>query len=45
MCIGDNVLTAKLIAQQCDIYTPRGIIMKGPHFRMLLLEVMKAIAP
>jgi len=45
MCTGDNVLTARSIAQQCDIYTSGGIIMEGPHFRMLSPDVMKAIAP
>ncbi len=45
MCTGDNVLTARSIAQQCDIYTPGGVIMEGPHFRMLSPNIMKAIAP
>jgi P-type Ca2+ transporter type 2C len=46
MCTGDNVLTAWLIALQCNIYTTGGIIMEGPHFRMLPLDVTKAtIAP
>jgi Ca2+-transporting ATPase len=45
MCTGDNVLTARSIAQQCNIYTPGGIIMEGPHFRMLPPDIMKAITP
>ncbi|KAN0138924.1 calcium-translocating P-type ATPase [Lactarius tabidus] len=45
MCTRDNVLTARSIAQQCDIYTAGGIIMEGPHFRTLPPDVMKAIAP
>jgi Ca2+-transporting ATPase len=45
MCTGDNVLTAKSIAQQCGIYTPGGIIMEGPHFRTLSPGDMKAIVP
>jgi Ca2+-transporting ATPase len=45
MCTGDNVLTARSIAQQCNIYTAGGIIMEGPHFRMLSPDVMKAIVP
>ena len=45
MCTGDNVLTARSIAQQCNIYTSGGVIMEGPHFRMLSPDVMKAIAP
>lgn len=44
MCTGDNVLTARSIAQQCGIYTAGGIIMEGPAFRSLnekdLLEVV-----
>jgi Ca2+-transporting ATPase len=45
MCTGDNVLTARSIAQQCGIYTTGGVIMEGPHFRTLSPEIMKAIAP
>jgi Ca2+-transporting ATPase len=45
MCTGDNVLTARSIALQCNIYTAGGIIMEGPHFRMLPPDVMKSIAP
>ena len=33
MCTGDNVLTARSIANQCGIFTPGGIIMEGPFFR------------
>ena len=45
MCTGDNVLTAGSIAQQCNIYTAVGIIMEGPHFRILPQDIMKAIIP
>lgn len=45
MCTGDNVLTARSIALQCGIYTPGGVIMEGPHFRLLPPDVMKAIVP
>jgi P-type Ca2+ transporter type 2C len=45
ICTGDNVLTARSIALQCGVYTPGGIIMEGPHFRLLPPEVMKAIVP
>ncbi|KAI9458771.1 calcium-translocating P-type ATPase [Russula earlei] len=45
MCTGDNVLTARSIAQQCNIYTSGGVIMEGPHFRALPPNVMKAIVP
>ena len=33
MCTGDNVLTARSIANQCGIFTSGGIIMEGPVFR------------
>ena len=45
MCTGDNVLTARFMAQQCGIYTTGGIIMEGPHFRTLSPDVMRNIAP
>ena len=45
MCTGDNVLTARSIAQQSGIYTAGGIIMEGPHFRTLSPDIMKAIVP
>jgi Ca2+-transporting ATPase len=45
ICTGDNVLTARSIAQRCGIYTTGGVIMEGPHFRSLSPDIMKAIAP
>ena len=45
MCTGDNLLTALSIAQQCGIYTPGGIVMDGPSFRVLSPDDVKAIAP
>ncbi|KAI0033543.1 hypothetical protein K488DRAFT_47506 [Vararia minispora EC-137] len=45
MCTGDNVLTAKSIAQQCGIYTVGGIVMEGPHFRSLSDPVRRQIIP
>ena len=35
MVTGDNLLTAKAIAEECGIYTPGGIVMEGPTFRNL----------
>ncbi|KAL7420199.1 plasma membrane calcium [Cryptotrichosporon argae] len=35
MCTGDNVLTARSIANQCGIFTAGGIVMEGPMFRKL----------
>ena len=35
MCTGDNVLTARSIANQCGIFTSGGVIMEGPMFRKL----------
>ncbi|KAF8267743.1 calcium-translocating P-type ATPase [Lactarius quietus] len=45
MCTGDNVLTARSIAQQCGIYTAGGVVMEGPHFRTLSPDCMKAVVP
>ncbi|KAI0312928.1 hypothetical protein OF83DRAFT_1143615, partial [Amylostereum chailletii] len=45
MCTGDNVLTARSIAQQCGIYTPGGIVMEGPVFRKLPTEVRRQVVP
>ncbi|KAI0033537.1 hypothetical protein K488DRAFT_47461, partial [Vararia minispora EC-137] len=45
MCTGDNVLTARSIAQQCGIYTVGGIVMEGPHFRALPDQVREQIVP
>lgn len=47
MVTGDNILTAKAIAQECGIYTPStgGIVMEGPIFRRLPEEEMKKIIP
>jgi Ca2+-transporting ATPase len=45
MCTGDNVLTARSIAQQCGIYTPGGIVMEGPYFRTLSPGDLKTIVP
>ena len=45
MCTGDNIPTARSIAQQCDIYTPEGTLMEGPDFRTLSPDAMKAIVP
>ncbi|CAG8725265.1 11539_t:CDS:2, partial [Cetraspora pellucida] len=44
MVTGDNVLTARSIAEQCGIYTG-GIVMEGPEFRNLSNERMKEILP
>ncbi|RDI85057.1 hypothetical protein Vi05172_g5040 [Venturia inaequalis] len=47
MVTGDNILTAKAIAQECGIYTPGtgGIVMEGPVFRKLPDEEMKKVIP
>ena len=36
MVTGDNVLTAKAIAQECGILTTDGEVMEGPNFRRLI---------
>ncbi|CRG85033.1 Ca2+-transporting ATPase [Talaromyces islandicus] len=45
MVTGDNVNTAKAIAQECGIYTPGGVAMEGPQFRKLSSKQMNQIIP
>lgn len=45
MVTGDNLTTAKSIAQQCGIYHGNGIVMEGPAFRDLSETEMDAILP
>lgn len=35
MVTGDNLLTAKSIAQECNIYTEGGVLIEGPAFKKL----------
>lgn len=45
MVTGDNIITAKAIAQQCGIYTPGGIAIEGPEFRQLSHDQMNKLIP
>lgn len=45
MVTGDNVLTAKAIAEDCGILVPGGIVMEGPTFRKLSKKDMDAVIP
>ncbi|KAL9122726.1 MAG: hypothetical protein Q9187_000726 [Circinaria calcarea] len=45
MVTGDNLLTAKAIAEECGIYTSSGIIMEGPKFRSLNKVEMNQVIP
>ncbi|CAG8427274.1 unnamed protein product [Penicillium salamii] len=45
MVTGDNINTAKAIAQECGIYTPGGIAIEGPKFRKLSTRQMNQIIP
>jgi Ca2+-transporting ATPase len=45
MVTGDNINTAKAIAQQCGIYTPGGIAIEGPEFRQLSHDQMNKLIP
>ncbi|KAJ5902140.1 ATPase P-type K/Mg/Cd/Cu/Zn/Na/Ca/Na/H-transporter [Penicillium taxi] len=45
MVTGDNIMTAKAIAQECGIYTPGGIAIEGPKFRKLSSKQMNQIIP
>ncbi|KAF2813170.1 calcium transporting P-type ATPase-like protein [Mytilinidion resinicola] len=45
MVTGDNVMTAKAIAENCGILVPGGVVMEGPVFRKLSKKDMDAIIP
>lgn len=45
MVTGDNINTAKAIAQECGIFTPGGIAIEGPKFRRLSSRQMNQIIP
>jgi Ca2+-transporting ATPase len=45
MVTGDNIMTAKAIAQECGIFTPGGIAIEGPKFRQLSNRQMRQIIP
>jgi P-type Ca2+ transporter type 2C len=45
MITGDNIGTAKAIAEECGIYTPGGVIMEGPQFRRLSENEMDQVIP
>ncbi|KAI5304004.1 hypothetical protein KEM56_006968, partial [Ascosphaera pollenicola] len=45
MVTGDNILTAKAIASECNIFSPGGIAMEGPQFRKLSKNQMTQILP
>ncbi|KAJ5091720.1 hypothetical protein NUU61_006590 [Penicillium alfredii] len=45
MVTGDNINTAKAIAEQCGIYTPGGIAIEGPQFRKLSSRQMNQLLP
>ncbi|ODH48339.1 calcium-translocating P-type ATPase, PMCA-type [Paracoccidioides brasiliensis] len=45
MVTGDNLTTAKAIAQECGIFTPGGVAMEGPRFRKLGSQQMNQIIP
>ena len=46
MVTGDNLLTAKAIAEECGIYDPKqGEVMEGPAFRRLGKREMNKVIP
>ena len=45
MVTGDNILTARAIAEECGIYTPIGIAMEGPVFRRMSKLQMNQTIP
>ncbi|KAL8729896.1 MAG: hypothetical protein Q9166_004453 [cf. Caloplaca sp. 2 TL-2023] len=45
MVTGDNLLTAKAIAEECGIYVAGGVVMEGPEFRKLSKRQMDQTIP
>jgi len=45
MVTGDNVMTARAIAEECGIYTSGGLVMEGPKFRQLTPAQMDKVIP
>ncbi|KAI9928849.1 hypothetical protein ASPWEDRAFT_105000 [Aspergillus wentii DTO 134E9] len=45
MVTGDNIMTAKAIAEECGVFTPGGIAIEGPKFRQLSSRQMTQIIP
>lgn len=45
MVTGDNITTAKAIAEECGIYTQGGIVMEGPQFRKLVGTELDQVIP
>ncbi|CAI6273385.1 unnamed protein product [Periconia digitata] len=45
MVTGDNVMTAKAIAEDCGILVPGGLVIEGPAFRKLSKREMDAVIP
>ena len=45
MVTGDNIHTAKSIAQECGILYGNGVAMEGPEFRAMSEPDMKAMLP
>lgn len=45
MVTGDNVMTAKAIAEDCGILVPGGLVMEGPKFRQLKKREMDQVIP
>lgn len=45
MVTGDNILTAKKIAAECNIYTEGGVAIEGPDFEKLTDDELERILP
>ncbi|EFA79639.1 P-type ATPase [Heterostelium album PN500] len=45
MLTGDNILTAKNIARECNILRDGGVAIEGPQFRQLTNEQLEIIIP
>ncbi|KAI9775470.1 MAG: hypothetical protein M1839_001087 [Geoglossum umbratile] len=45
MVTGDNIMTARAIAEECGIFTTGGLVMEGPKFRKLSRTEMDHAIP
>jgi P-type Ca2+ transporter type 2C len=45
MVTGDNIMTARAIAEECGIFTAGGLVMEGPKFRKLSRTEMDHAIP
>eukprot|EP00878_Enallax_costatus_P010039 GHUV01010478.1.p1 GENE.GHUV01010478.1~~GHUV01010478.1.p1 ORF type:complete len:1008 (+),score=247.34 GHUV01010478.1:318-3341(+) len=45
MVTGDNIHTARQIAEECGILTEDGVVLEGPNFRTMPIQEVKPLLP